>query len=274
MFVVAGSSRQIEYKLKHSIDFMWLASGRHLGHTTLSEFRRRHANALREIFRQIIKLAIDLGIARLRELCIDGTRVLADANRYKTWTGERLDRALAELDRPLAEALAGLEQADAVELDLFGDEHAADRLPENVADLRQRREQLAALREQARQMDKVRRANGSKGPAQLPKAGPDARILPNKEGGYAPNYTPMATIETGAGLIEHADVMIGNVEHDQLPAIVDAVQDDFAVDVACALVDKAYTTGQNLAAAECRDVIVIGALAEPQWKTIRRCVTI
>lgn len=258
------SSRQIEYELKHSIDFMWLASGRHLDHTTLSEFRRRHANALREIFRQMIKLAIDLGIARLGELCIDGTRVLADANRYKTWTAERLDRALAELDRQLAEALAGLEQADAVEQDLFGDEHAADRLPKSVADLRQRREQLAALREQAGQMDKVRRANGSKGPAQLPKADPDARILPNKEGGYAPNYTPMATVETGAGLIVHADVVIGNVEHDQLPAIVDAVKENFAVDVARVLVDKAYTTGENLTAAQSRDIIVIGALAEPQ----------
>ncbi len=121
------SSRQIEYELKHSIDFMWLASGRHLDHTTLSEFRRRHAHALRGIFRQMIKLAIDLGIARLGELCIDGTRVLADANRYKTWTAERLDRALAELDRQLAEALAGLEQADAIEQDLFGDEHEDGR---------------------------------------------------------------------------------------------------------------------------------------------------
>ena len=29
------SSRQIEYQLKHSIDFMWLASGRRIDHTTL-----------------------------------------------------------------------------------------------------------------------------------------------------------------------------------------------------------------------------------------------
>lgn len=257
------SSRQIEYELKHSIDFMWLASGRTIDHTTLSEFRRRHADALRDVFRQMIKLAIDLGIAKLSELCIDGTRVLADANRYRSWTAERLERALAELDRQLTEALANLEQTDAVEQDLFGEAHAADRLPENVADLQQRRERLAALREQARQMDEVRQANGSKGPAQFPRTDPDARILPNKEGGFAPNYTPMATVETGAGLIVHADVVIGNVEHDQLPAIVDAMEADFATDVARVLVDKAYTTGVNLTAAESRDVEVIGGLAEP-----------
>lgn len=43
------SSRQIEYELKHSIDFMWLASGRTIDHTTLSEFRRRHADARRRL---------------------------------------------------------------------------------------------------------------------------------------------------------------------------------------------------------------------------------
>ncbi len=98
------SSRQIEYEVKHSVDFMWLASGRRIDHTTLSEFRRQHTDALRDIFKQMIKLAIDLGIAKLSELCIDGTRVLADANRYKTWTAERLERALAKSDKQLAEA--------------------------------------------------------------------------------------------------------------------------------------------------------------------------
>jgi transposase len=256
------SSRQIEYELKHSIDFMWLASGRQIDHTTLSEFRREHSDALRDIFRQMIRLAIDLGLAKLSELCIDGTRVLADANRYKTWTTERLERALAELDRQLAESLANLETADAVEQDLFGDGHAADKLPESVADLQARRSRLAALQEQTRAMDEARQQNGSKGPAQLPKTDPDARVLPNKEGGYAANYTPMATVETGSGLLVHCEVVIGNVEHDQLPAIIDAVQADFATRVERALVDSAYTTGENLTAAESRQVELIGPLAE------------
>jgi transposase len=258
------SSRQMEYELKHSIDFMWLTSGRQIDHTTLSEFRRQHADALRDIFRQMIQLAIDLGIAQLSELCIDGTRVLADANRYKTWTTERLERALAELDRQVAESLANLETTDAVEQDLFGDEHAADKLPPSVADVQRRREQLAALQEKTRDMDQTRKTNGSKGPAQLPKTDPDARILPNKEGGYAANYTPMATVETGGGLIVHCDVVIGNVEHNQLPAIIDTVQSDFATDVDRVLVDSAYTTGENLTAAESREIEVIGPLAETQ----------
>ena len=255
------SSRQIEYELKHSIDFIWLGSGRRIDHTTLSEFRRKHDRALRGIFRQMIRLAIDLGVANLAELCIDGTRVLADANRYKTWTTDRLSRALEQLDARIAEALENLEVADSLDEDLLGEDVSADRLPAAVADLKQRRAQLAELQKTTREMDEVRKQNGGKGPAQLPKTDRDSRVLPNKEGGYAANYTPMVTTETESGFIIDCDVMIGNVEHDQFGAIVDAARSEFDVVVERVLVDSAYTTGENLTAAEAREVELIGRLA-------------
>jgi len=256
------SSRQIEYELKHSIDFMWLTSGRRIDHTTLSEFRRKNAEELRDIFKQMIKLAIDLKIANLAELCIDGTRVLADANRYKTWTTARLAKALEQLDSQIAEALATLETNDAIDEDLLGDRLSADRLPAAVADLQSRHEQLASLMETTKEMDETRKKNGSKGPAQLPKTDPDSRILPNKEGGYRPNYTPMATTETTSGLIVDCEVVIGNVEHDQFTAIVEGVQSNFEIDIERVLADSAYTTGENLSAAEAKEIELVGPLAE------------
>lgn len=256
------SSRNIEYELKHSIDFIWLASGRRIDHTTISEFRRKNAKALRGIFQQMIKLAINLGIANLSELYIDGTRVLADANRYKTWTAGRLAKALEQLDAQIAEALETLEINDSFDQDLLGDDISADRLPAAVRNLKDRREQLAAQMETAKAMDEVRKKNGSKGPAQIPKTDTDSRILPNKEGGYAANYTPMATTESAGGLIVVSDVVIGNVEHNQFSTILDAVQNDFEVDVERVMADSAYTTGENLTAAEAKNVELIGPLAE------------
>jgi transposase len=260
------SSRQIEYEIKHSIDFIWLTSGRRIDHTTLSEFRRKHSSALRDIFKQMIKLAINLKIANLSELCIDGTRVLADANKYKNWTTEKLTRALEQLDTQIGEALANLEVSDSLDEDLIGQDVSADRLPAALANLKSRREQLAAYREQTQAMDDNRKKNGTKGPAQMPKTDPDSRILPNKEGGYAANYTPMATTETGVGLIVCADVMIGNVEHDQLASVVAMVQADFDVEVERVLADSAYTRGDNLLAMEKSKVTLIGPLAETKCK--------
>lgn len=256
------SSRQIEYELKHSIDFMWLASGRRIDHTTLSEFRRKNSKELRDIFKQMVKLAIDLKIANLAELCIDGTRVLADANRYKTWTAARLAKALEQLDSQIAEALATLETNDSLDQDLIGQDVSPDRLPAAVANLQSRREQLEQLMKTAEEMDQTRQKNGTKGPAQIPKTDPDSRILPNKEGGYAPNYTPMATTETTGGFIVDCDVLIGNVEHDQLTTIVDCIAQEFELNIDRVLADSAYTTGKNLTAAEHRQIDLIGPLAE------------
>ena len=258
------SSRNIEYELIHSIDFIWLASGRRVDHTTISEFRRKHSKALRDIFKQMINLAIQLGIANLSELCIDGTRVLANANRYKTWTAARLAKALEELDAQIAEALKTLETNDSRDEDLLGEDISADRLPESVRDLKARREQLNVHMETAKAMDATRKLNGTKGPGQIPKGDPDSRILPSKEGGYAANYTPMVTTECTGGFIVLSDVLIGNVEHQQFGTIVDTVQADFDVNVERALVDSAYTTGENLTLAEAKEVEMIGPLAEQQ----------
>lgn len=256
------SSRQIEYELKHSIDFMWLASGRKIDHTTLSEFRRKNGKQLKGTFKQLITRAIDLGVANLAELCIDGTRVLADANRYKSWTTERLERALKQLDAEIADALENLEVADSLDQDLLGDDVSADKLPKSIADMKIRREQLAKLQQVTREMDLVRKQNGSDGPAQLPRTDTDSRILPNKEGGYAPNYTPMITTEIGSGFIVHCDVVIGNVEHNQLLSIVNTVDVDYETKVECVLADKAYTTGENLTGAEEAGFKIIGPMVQ------------
>jgi transposase len=32
------SSRMIEYQIEHSVDFMWLVSGRSIDHSTISDF--------------------------------------------------------------------------------------------------------------------------------------------------------------------------------------------------------------------------------------------
>lgn len=115
-------------------------------------------------------------------------------------------------------------------------------------------------------MDETRKKNGTKGPARMPKTDPDSRILPNKEGGYAANYTPMATTETGMGLIVDAGVVIGNVEHDQLLTTVETIQADFDVDIERMLADSAYTRGENLVGTEEKGVNLIGPLAETKCK--------
>jgi transposase len=197
------SSRNIEYQIAHSLDFMWLVSGRTIDHSTISDFRRKYKKELKDIHRQMIRYAINMGVAKLSELCIDGTRVRANANRYKTWTAERVEKLLKELDVQIETAMAELETNDNID-ELFDDGTSPDKLPLELADLTARRTKMCEVLEQLQEMDRKRKADGinpKKNPAQLPKSDLDARILPNKEGGYAPNFTPLVVNEMANGFI-------------------------------------------------------------------------
>ena len=242
------SSRQIEYNLRHSIDFIWLASGRTIDHVTLSNFRRDHPKRLKGIYQQLVKTAIDLGVAKLSELCIDGSRVLANANRHKNWTQARVAKVLAELDQEIQKAFGEMDLSDAAD-DLLDDGQPANKLPASIASLKERREQLDQVMANLKEMDAVRQAKGTdpqKNPAQIPKTDTDARVLPNKEGGYAANFTPMAVTETENGFIVGADVVIGNVEHAMMLPMVDEIIEVYGALVDTMMSDSAYSTGANL----------------------------
>lgn len=242
------SSRQIEYNLKHSIDLIWLASGHVIDHTTLSQFRRRHAKQIKSVYRQVTNVAVKMGLAHLSELCVDGTRILANASRHHTLKVKRVQRMLAELDAQMAAALQSLDEKDQLDQLLFNEE-SVDQLPEELRDPQVRREKLEAALALLLEMEEQRREEGidpKKNPAQLPAADYDSRVLPNKEGGYAPNYTPMVVSETKNGFIVGADVVIGNVEHTMLVPLMDQLEAEFGAKPATVMVDGAYVTGPNI----------------------------
>lgn len=257
------SSRQIEYQIRHSIDFMWLVSGRTIDHATISDFRRKHTDSLKGVYRQLVQVAIDMKLAKLGELCIDGTRVLANSSRKKTWTAERIRKVLSALDEQITASLKELETNDSVD-DLLG-EDCGDTLPPELADMQVRREKLEAILEKLNAMDEVRKKQGKdpqKNPAQIPRTDPDARVLQNKEGGYAPNYTPMCVTETENAFIVGADVVAGNVEHTELFPMVEEIGETFDAEVETVMGDSAYSSGENLTAAEEADVNLLAPVAD------------
>jgi hypothetical protein len=71
--------------------------------------------------------------------------------------------------------------------------------------------------EQAKAADEARRQQGvnpEKNPGQIPITDPESRVMPNKEGGYALNYTPTATTDGQYGFIVDVNVL-SSVEEDQ-----------------------------------------------------------
>ena len=99
------SSRMLEEALSVRLDFRWLAEGRTIDHTTLSTFRKKHPEALKNLFVQIGLVARELGHVTLTQLAFDGTQVRANSRR----SGTRKVADLAEARAALAAKYAELE---------------------------------------------------------------------------------------------------------------------------------------------------------------------
>ena len=103
------SSRQLEYACGHNIDFLWLADGRSIDHSTLCKFRTKFKQPLKQLFKDMGRLAMTMGLVQLVEIALDGTRVKADASRLHTWTAERVEAALGGLETRVGQMLSEAE---------------------------------------------------------------------------------------------------------------------------------------------------------------------
>jgi len=78
------SSRKIETACRRDINFMWLLQGESLpDHSTIARFRKDYlADAVEDLFYQMVQYLHSLGEAKFENLFVDGTKIEANANRY------------------------------------------------------------------------------------------------------------------------------------------------------------------------------------------------
>jgi len=247
------SSRQLEYACGNNIDFMWLAEGRTIDHDTICKFRTKFKGPLKDLFKQIGRLAMKMGFIRLLEVAFDGTRVRANASRFHTWTAERVDAVLEELGTQVAKMLSEAETADAGDARLLDDD-LPQALPPELAEAQKRLEELQEISEKLHEADAARKKDGTKTPAQMPKADTESTVMPNKEGGYAPNYTPVVATDGTQDFIVDCDVIPGPNEQNELLPSVDRTEENFGKKIEDLSADKAFGTGSNLEGMETRNI--------------------
>ena len=106
------SSRQIEKKSKESIPFRFIAGGYEPDHSTIANFRKDNLVEIKELFVQILVVAIELGMLELGNISLDGTKIHADASKSKAISYKRLLELEPQLQAEVAELFALAEKAE------------------------------------------------------------------------------------------------------------------------------------------------------------------
>jgi len=263
------SSRQLEDACRNRLDYLWLVEGREIDHSTFAEFRTKFRKELKGLFKQVGRLAMHMGFIRLIEVATDGTQMQADSSRHDTRTAEAIEKRLDALAQEFEQALAEVDANDRRDNRLFHDESLTD-LPQPLRKLQDRMDKLQQALQQVQAVEEARaRSSASrakKHPAKIPVADPESRVLPNKDGGYAPNYTPMASTDGQEGFIVDSDVVNDHAEAAVQTAGVDRIEDTFGERPETMLGDGAYGTAQNIGAMQDKHVQLLTPVqgGEPQ----------
>ena len=106
------STRKMEQATHESIPFRYIAGGLHPDHDTLATFRKTFLGEIAELFVQVLLLAQAMGVLKLGNISLDGSKIHADASKSKAVSYKRLLALEARLEAEVAELLALSEQAE------------------------------------------------------------------------------------------------------------------------------------------------------------------
>lgn len=239
------SSRKLEDATRNRVDFMWYLENTTIDHSTFANFRRKFSQELKSLFRQLNKAALRLSMSKLLELAADGTCLRACSSSGGTRKAETLSRYLDEMDARFAKALQEIANTDIANNPEFG---SREELEKELAALEKKRLQYSKALEIAQRRDEVRRKKvGAKAkPVKVPVADPDSQVLPNKEGGYAPNYTPTVVVDKDSRLILSEDVVDGNGEANCIMPGIEEIKKQYQATPERMSFDGNLASGSNL----------------------------
>jgi transposase len=282
------SSRAIERKCVDDVAFRFLAADCAPDFRSIARFRRRHLDALADLFLQSLRLAQRLGMVKLGRVALDGTKLHANASRHKAMSHQRLvakeeqlEAEVAELEATVAGLLADAEAVDAAEDARYGVDGKdadlpaeLDRREKRLARLQAARAQIEAeaadkARQQAEDTERRRQDRaGSADEATIAEAGqaaadkarpkpkaqanftdPQSRIMKTSTGAYAQAYNAQAVVDDTHQIITAADITTCASDALSYTPMLDQCAANTGTHPAQALLDAGYCSEANLAAA-------------------------
>ena len=220
------TSRKIERSTYEQIPVLFITGATHPDHDTINTFRKRFLGELSDLFVKLLQIAHGMGILKLGDISMDGTKIKANASKHKamSWeyackleeqlrseVGELIKRAESEngqaqqeIDIPpeLQRREARLKKIAEVKAEL--ERRAAERYTQEQADY------AAKLKEREEKEQERGRKLGGK-PPKAPEPGPqakdqvnftdgDSRIMPTASG-FEQAYNAQTSVDIASMLI-------------------------------------------------------------------------
>ncbi len=237
------SSRRIARGCEERLDFAAVTGMQCPDFRTISDFRKRHLEALKGLFVEVLRLCREAGLAKLGHVALDGTKIKANASKHKAMSYGRMVEAEPKLAAEVEDWMKKAVQTDAAEDGEHGVQRRGDEMPEWVANKQKRlakiREAKAALEAEAQAAENNGPVDGGDagGPAGQTAATPakpadkaqrnftdaESRIMKTKDG-FIQGYNAQAAVDASSQVIVAQDLSQNGSDKQQMGPMLAAIE--------------------------------------------------
>jgi transposase len=265
-----GSARELGRLCQESKPYRWLCGGVGVNHHTLSDFRVGHAQALDELFTQVIAALVDKGLIKVHRISQDGTRVRACAGAASFRGEQRLMELLEEAKAHVSQLRALLEDPEK-SAGLSAQQKAARK---RAAKDRQTRLEAALATlpgVKARQQAAAQQAGNGKYGKKLKRnqprvssADPEARVMKMGDGGFHPAVNVQLATDVDSRAIVGVDVSDAGSDKGLAEPMRKQVEDRSGAKVQEHLMDGGFLVLEEIDTAAESDVTLYAPVPKPR----------
>lgn len=240
------SSRQLEKRSNEDLSFMYIAGRNCPNFRVLSDFRKNNSEFFQACFKQTVKLAMEMKLASLGHVSLDGSKFKANSSKHKAMNYTHLtqkEQVLSEEIEALIQQAANCDEAE----DARYQEANGHSLPEDLKFKQQRLEKIqaakAALETREQQANPDQPIDGKK---QISFADTDANIMGKQGSEFNYSYNGQISVDRDNQIIVGQHLSQNSNDQHEVEAALKALQNTTEQLPDTMSFDNGYFSGDNL----------------------------
>jgi len=222
------SSRRLEHEAKRNVELLWLLEKQAPDFKTIADFRKNNKQALKEIFKDFVRLCKEWDLFGKETLAIDGSKFKASNSKKNNFSKKKIERHKKYIDEKIDRYLEELDENDELEKE--------DRKP-SAEELQKRIEELINRKTRFEDLEKELETSGQ---SEISTVDPDARLMNNNNNNVDVAYNVQTSVDAKHKLLCDFEVTTEPNDLGQLSPMALRAKEILEADKLDVLADKGY----------------------------------
>lgn len=249
-----SSAREIARRCTFDPAFQWLCGMEPINYHTLSDFRVAHGPGLQELFVQLLAVLSAEGLVSLERVMHDGTKIKAFASSDSFGQENKLQAHLQ----------AARQQLEVLQANAEDEPSRQEAARKRVA--RERQQRVEQALEQLSQIRQAKRGTQEKQEARASLSDPQARVMKQAGGGFAPSYNVQVSTEASHKIIVGVGVSQSGNDYGELSPGIRRVEQNLGAKPQQVVTDGGFTCRENIVSTAAQGIDFYGSWGEQEQK--------